>query len=94
MIKIVAKVLIKEEMVEAFQAVTKPLLAASVKDKGNVYYTLNASVENPRLFAFLECWETQADLDVHMKTEHFTTAMAGMEDMTEEPMSLEVFVEV
>ena len=37
MIKVVAKVLIKEGMVDAFVASAKTLVAASQKDEGNIF---------------------------------------------------------
>ena len=94
MIKVVAKVLIKEGMVDAFVASAKVLVAASQKDEGNISYTLNVSVENQRQFAIIECWESQAALDAHMQAEHFKTAMAGMAEVAETEMSIELFTEV
>ena len=94
MIKIVAKVLIKEGMVDAFVASAKTLVEASQKDEGNIFYTLNVSVENPRQFAILECWDNQAALDAHMQADHFKAAMAGMAEVAETEMTIELFTEV
>lgn len=94
MIKVVAKVLVKEGKVEEFKAVAKKLVEASVADEGNIYYTLNVSVQNPREFAILECWENQDVLDLHMKTPHFLAAMGPLGELAEKEMTIELFAEV
>ena len=94
MIKVVAKVLVKEGMADAFVEATKELVAASRKDEGNVFYTLNISTDNPGQFAFMECWENKEVLDRHMQTPHFKAAGAAMAEMTEGEMSIELFTEI
>lgn len=94
MIKVVAKVMIKEGMVDEFVEAAKTLVAASQKEEGNIYYTLNVSVDNPRAFAILECWESMEILGTHMKTEHFQAASAVMGKVAEGEMAIELFTEV
>ena len=94
MIKVVAKSLVKEACVEAYTKLAKELVDKSQSDAGMVYYTLNISVENPRLFAMLECWENQEALQAHMASEHFTTMVPQLGPMVEEGYPLELFVEV
>ncbi len=94
MLKVVAKVLVKEEMKDAFVAAGKELVAASKQDAGNIGYTLNVSVDNPLQFAIIENWADQASLDAHMKQPHFLKAMAGMKDLADDDMSIELFCEV
>ena len=92
MIKVVAKSLVKEACVEAYTKLEKELVDKSQSDAGMVYYTLNISVENPRLFAMLECWENQEALQAHMASEHFTTMVPQLGPMVEEGYPLELFV--
>ena len=94
MIKVLAKSLVKEACVEAYTKLAKELVDKSQSDAGMVYYTLNISVENPRLFAMLECWENQEALQAHMASEHFTTMVPQLGPMVEEGYPLELFVEV
>ncbi len=94
MIKVVAKVTVKEGMTDAFLAAAKPLVTASQKDDGNIFYTLNVSVDNPRVFAIMECWENKEVLEKHMQTEHFKTATGSIGEAAEGEMSIELFTEV
>ena len=94
MIKVIAKSLIKEECVEAYVTLAKDLAAKTqANDAGMVYYTLNQSVENPRLFAMLECWESQEALQAHMASAHFTSMVPQMGPMVEQGYPIELFVE-
>ncbi len=94
MIKIVAKALIKDDKVNEFVEGAKALAAASRKENGNISYTINVNVQNPRQFAFIEMWEDQAALDEHMKTNHFLSAMAALKDQADGEMNIEVYTEV
>ena len=75
MIKVVAKMLIKEDKVDTFVETCKELVAASKQDEGNIGYTFNVSVENPCLFAMIENWKDQASLDVHHASPMMQTIM-------------------
>ena len=94
MIKVVAKALVKEECVSDFTAIGKKLVEASQKEDGNISYSMNVSTENPRLFCFIEIWESPQVLIAHSKAEHFLSAMGAMTPMAEEKMTIEMFSEV
>ena len=94
MIKVVAKSLIKEECIEAYCSLAKELVDKSQSDAGMIYYTLNISPENPRLFAMLECWESREALGAHMASEHFTTMVPQLGPMVENNYPLEIYVEL
>ena len=49
MIKIVAKMLVKEGMVEEFKKTAEELVKKSQAEEGCIFYSLNVSVKNPRL---------------------------------------------
>lgn len=94
MIKVVAKSLVKEACVEDYVKLAKELVAKSQSDSGMVYYNLNVSVENSRLFAMTECWESREALQAHMASEHFTAMVPQLGTMVEEGFPLELYVEV
>lgn len=94
MIRIVAKALVKEECVSDFTAIAKKLVEASQKENGNISYSLNVSTENPRLFCFIEIWESPQILAAHSKSAHFLEAMRNIKPMTEGRMAIEMFKEV
>ena len=94
MIKIVAKQIIREEAIPEFVALAKELVAASVNDPGNVYYTLNVNVKNPAEYAIIECWEDQASIQNHMAQPHFQKATAAMAPMVAAEPVMDIFAEI
>ena len=84
MIKIVAKMTVKEGCAEEFKAAAKALVEQSAAEAGNVFYTLNVSAEDPNKFAIIECWKDQAAIDFHNQTEHFTTILPKLGALCEE----------
>lgn len=83
MIKIVAKNLIKEGMEEEFKKVVRELVEKSSAEEGNIFYSINQSLDNPREFAFIECWRDQAAIDIHNATEHFQRIVPITQTMSE-----------
>ena len=94
MIKIVAKMLVKADKVEEFKATAKELVEKSRAEEGNIFYSLNVSTANPRLFAFIECWKDQAAIDTHNATEHFTGILPKLGEMCEEGQPVDLFTEI
>lgn len=94
MIKIVAKLPVKEGNVETFKAMAKELVAKSATEEGNIFYTLNESITTPNLLAFIECWKDQAAVDFHNNTEHFTSILPKLSALCDGEVSIDVFNEV
>ncbi len=94
MIKVVARTLVREECVEAYRALAEEIVEKSQKEPGNVFYTLNQSVENRRLYAMIEAWETMEALQTHMASEHFKRIVPQMAQYAEEKYPPELFSEV
>ena len=88
-IKIVAKMLVREDRVEDFKQAARELVEKSRQDTGNVYYTLNVSEENPRLLAFIECWRDWDAINAHGETAHFTSILPRIADMCEKALPVE-----
>ena len=94
MIKIVAKLPVKAECVEAFKAGAAELVEKSAAEEGNIFYTLNASKDVPNLFAFIECWKDQDAVDSHNVSEHFTTILPKLVAMCDGDAAIDVFDQV
>ena len=94
MIKIVAKMLVKADRVEEFKDTAKELVEKSRAEEANIFYSLNVSMSNPRLLAFIECWKDQEAIDIHNATEHFTGILPKLGEMCEEGQPVELFTEV
>ena len=94
MIRIVAKMVIKEDLVDNFKATAKELITKSRAEEGNVSYSLNVSAESSNTFCFVEFWKDQEAVDKHNATEHFTTILPKLVDMASEAFPVEVYNEV
>ena len=94
MIKVVAKMLIKEDKIDAFVEACKECAVLSKQDEGNIGYTFNVSVDNPCLFAMIENWKDQASLDAHMKQPHFLKSMAVTKECAAGEPTIELFREL
>ena len=94
MIKVVARTLVREECIESYHTLAKELVRETQKENGNISYTLNQSVENNKLHAMIEIWESQQALDAHMASEHFKRIVPQMASYAEEKYPLELYSEV
>ena len=94
MIKIFAKMLVKEECIDKFIELAKELVEKSRAEEGNVFYSINQSVENNCIFAFIECWKDQAAIDFHNATPHFTGTVPQLRNLCEKSFGAEFFYEL
>ena len=94
MIRIYCELTAKKECAEKFIEVAASLVAASRAEEGNVFYTLNRSLDDPCTFAFMECWKDQAAVDVHNATKHFTETLPQLADMCSATGDVKLFDDV
>ena len=88
MIGVYATVTVQPEHVEEFLATVPELVAASRKDIGNVNYDFGTGLNGENQFVFYERWESQADLEEHLATEHFRAAAAVWEPILAAPLEV------
>jgi len=67
----------RDELISLF----KPLVEETRKEPGNVYYDCCES--SPGKFVFVEKYKSEADLDIHMKNDHFTKAFPLVQQLIE-----------
>ena len=94
MIKVVARTLVRENCIEAYHTLAHEMVEATRKEHGNISYTLNQSVENPKLHAMIEIWESREALETHFATEHFQRIVPQFNEFAEEKYPLEIYTEV
>lgn len=94
MIKIVAKMIVREDAIEQFHALARELVEKSRAEEGNVFYSLNQSVSDKKVHAFIEAWKDQSAIDSHNKTEHFTSILPKLAELTEEPQPVDLYTEI
>ena len=78
MITIIAKNTVKPEMVEAFKTAARPLIEASQKEAGCIFYDLYEDVKNPSILTFIERWRDEDAIAKHNASEHFKAIVPSL----------------
>lgn len=91
MIKVVATFLFHPENVDRATALCKELIDETRKEQGCVQYELAQSGETPAEFVILETWETQAALDVHSASAHFTRLVPVLAGLCVQPPAVKSY---
>lgn len=73
MVKVVAKGYFYEDKVQEAVRLYEALVKETRKEDGCISYNLFRDKKEPSILTMIEEWESQEHLDMHMKTEHFTT---------------------
>lgn len=73
MIKVVAKANYFEDKVEDAIKLYEELVKETRKEDGCIYYSLFKDTKDPSVLTMIEEWESQEALDLHIKSNHFTT---------------------
>ena len=94
MIKIVAKMFVKPECLDAFKAQAKELVEKSASEEGNISYTLNQSTADPCVLAFIEIWKDQSAIDSHNASEHFRRILPLLGGMCAKAPGVDLFTEI
>ena len=94
MIKIVARMKVKGGCVDQFKEIAKDLIAKSRAEEGNVFYTLNESIQTPNMLTFIECWKDQDAVKSHSASEHFTGSLPRLGELCEESLPIELYNEL
>ena len=94
MIKIIARRVVRAEQIAAYQALARELVEKSQAEPGNMTYTLNQSVSDPRVHTMMEVWKDQAAIDAHNASEHFTRLVPQMGALVEQADPVELYTEV
>lgn len=90
MIKVIAKITIKEDMVDTLKSIISELVAETRKEAGCIIYQLFQDVNNKKVFAFIEEWESPEALQNHMNSKHFQEAIPKMSEIQEKDMEVNI----
>lgn len=91
MVKVVAKAEIKDGQTEAYQRLAAELARETRKEQGCISYELFQDINNQNIFSFIEAWENQDALDMHMKSAHFQKIVPEMVLLREKPSEINVY---
>ena len=90
MIKVIAKLTIKEDMVEEFKSRITELVAETRKEDGCLAYQLFQDVKYKNILTFVEDWESMEVLQKHMNSKHFQETMPKLSELQEKDTELSV----
>ena len=83
-ISVVAKIVARKETIESLKAELLKLIEPTRKEPGCIEYRLHQDNQDPTVFMFYENWENLSCLEQHMKTAHFLSYVASVEDLVTE----------
>ena len=72
MVTVVAKNTINLDKYDEVMALCKELVEETRKEEGCIKYEVHQDVNDKSVLTMIEAWESQASLDKHMQSEHFT----------------------
>jgi quinol monooxygenase YgiN len=73
---------VKEGAGEKFEAAMTKAVKASRKEKGCIRYELNRDTEDPLRYQVYERWKSLADLEAHIKSEHFKALRSELPEIS------------
>jgi len=95
MIKIVAKNYVKEDKTNEYLELAKKLVKATNElDAGCLHYGLYQDTTNPQIFTFLEEWESEEHLKLHMEAPHFKEMVPALSLYQEKEGELNIYKQV
>jgi quinol monooxygenase YgiN len=69
-----------------------PAIAATLKEKGCQDYRLSRSATSPDNFVLYERWDSLADLEAHLASDHIKALGPAMDPVRAAPPTVELFV--
>jgi quinol monooxygenase YgiN len=91
MIKVVARMIVKEHHIEEFISCASELVSETRKEEGCIAYQLYQDVRNNKLLTFIEEYENQEAFDFHMKSGHFNKVFPKLVQFQEKEVDLNIY---
>jgi quinol monooxygenase YgiN len=79
------KISVPSENRREFLQTLHPLIDRIRRDKGCIEYDVYQDVQNKDTFIVIEQWETQADLDEHLRSEKFGVFLGALKLLSDTP---------
>ena len=92
-VRVIARAVAREGKAEELKALLRGLVEPTRAEAGCIYYELFES-NLPGLFYFNELWESQAHLDAHAATSHFTEIFGKAKAFFAEPLEVNLLTAV
>ena len=84
MIFIVVKFTIRADRSDEWLALADEFTQATRNGEGNLFFEWSRSVDNPHQFFLVQAFSTDQASEIHVKSEHFRTAMTWMPEVIAE----------
>ncbi len=89
--RVIARLFIKPEAIEAFKKQAGVIVQKTRKEKGCIFYSLFEEAADPGNFLFYEEYESQEALDIHSHSEYLEAFRTAVKDMHSKDKIVEVF---
>lgn len=84
-LRVVARIVALPNQVEPLKLVLHSVVQPTRAEKGCIQYDLLQNQNDPTDFTFVEEWETHADLENHLNSEHIQTALKQLDGLVAAP---------
>lgn len=92
-VRVIARAVASDGKADELKALLRQMVRPTRAEKGCHFYELFES-NLPGHFYFNELWDSQADLDVHAKSSHFTEIFGKAKALLKEPLEVNLLREV
>ena|ERR1700723_21403 len=92
-VRVIARAVARDGRAEELKAQLRGLIAPTRAEAGCIYYELFES-NLPGLLYFNELWESQAHLDAHAASSHFTEIFGKAKALFSEPLEVNLLIAV
>jgi quinol monooxygenase YgiN len=92
-VRVIARAVARDGKAEELKALLRGLIAPTRAEAGCIYYELFES-NLPGLLYFNELWESQAHLDAHVASSHFTEIFGKAKALFSEPLEVNLLTAV
>ena len=92
-VRVIARAVARDGKAEELKTLLRGLIAPTRAEAGCIYYELFES-NLPGLLYFNELWESQAHLDAHVASSHFTEIFGKAKALFSEPLEVNLLTAV
>ena len=92
-VRVIARAVARDGKAEELKTLLRGLIAPTRAEAGCIYYELFES-NLPGLLYFNELWESQAHLDAHAASSHFTEIFGKAKALFSEPLEVNLLTAV
>ena len=95
MIGVIAKLSVKPDMIETFEAAASALVkSVNANEPDCVLYELYKSPKDPACYVFMEKYKNKAALEAHGKTDYFIAAQGRLGPCLSAPPNIQSYIPV